>query len=219
LAELTKCGTKRVLEVGAGIGLTTERMLRSGFEVTSLEPNRILRGVFKDRLGFDAHATSFETFDDREGAYDALISESVLYALDLRSSFGKAHRLIRPGGLFAFAEMLWTEVANADVVSFIHDQTTRTFGIAMAPRGAVTWHAWRESLFDAGFRQVIDIKVEPGEERQDAQGRTKAGIALLMALLRRPWMVPQYVAYQAYGRLSWAPPTWLESRVGVWRRN
>jgi hypothetical protein len=70
--QLLARGARRVLEVGAGIGVTTERLLNAGFDVAPLEPNPVLRGVLTKRLGIRAHDTTFEDFDDRDGSYDAV---------------------------------------------------------------------------------------------------------------------------------------------------
>ena len=99
LAELQKNGARQVLEIGAGIGVTTERMMKAGLEVTSLEPNPVMHESLTKRLRVDARATPFESFEAADGSYDALISESVFYAFDVDRGFAKARRLLRPGGV------------------------------------------------------------------------------------------------------------------------
>ena len=216
LAELSKHGVSDVLEVGAGIGKTTERMMRSGFKVTPLEPNSIMQEIFTKRLRIEAGSTPFEDFETSEGSYDAIISESVFYAFDLRSSLAKAHRLLRPGGFFGFAEMLWTDAAKPDVIAFIHDQTKQIFGIPMASREPVTSAKWGNALRDAGFSPVARMNLNPtGTDREQRVRRTR----LALGLLRHPGLISLFLSYRSHQMLGWAPPTWIENHVAVWRRD
>jgi SAM-dependent methyltransferase len=216
LAELSKHRVKQVLEVGAGIGNTTELMMRSGLEVTSLEPNPILHKILTDRLRIAAGSTPFEDFEDADGSYDAVISESVFYALDLPRTLEKTHRLLRRGGLFGFAEMLWTEAAKSDVVAFIHDRTKQMFGIPMAPREPTTAAKWGSALRAEGFSEVATMSLDPASRGEAGRGRR---LCLALALLRHPSLLPSFLTYRSYQQLSWAPSHWLEERVAVWRRN
>ncbi len=215
LAELRKHGVSRVLEVGAGIGNTTQRLLQSGFAVTAIEPNPTLCGILRKRLRIEAGSTPFETFEASDGSYDALISESVFYAFDVPSSLAKAHRLLRPGGLFGFAEMFWTDAAKPDVTALIHDQTKQIFGIPMASKEPVTSATWGKSLRDAGFSELVVMRLDP--PAPDEQRRHRKQLAL--GLLRHPSLIPTFLSYRSRQRRAWAPPHWLESRVAVWRRS
>jgi SAM-dependent methyltransferase len=210
--ELVKAGARRVLDVGAGIGVTTERLLSRGLQVTALEPNPVLRATIERRLGLRASAIPFARFDCEGQPYDAIVAESVLYALDFPGTFARAAGLLRAGGLLAFSEMLWTERASPEVTAFIHDQTTRAFGIPMAPRSRITWRDWRGALADAGFAPVTEREVAGSGDGQ------RRWPALARGLARRPWLLPALLTYRSYMRLSWAPPGWLESRAAVWKR-
>ncbi len=215
LAELRKHGVSRVLEVGAGIGNTTERLLKSGFAVTAIEPNATLRKILTKRLRIEAGSTPFETFEASDGSYDAVISESVFYALDVPTSLAKAQRLLRPGGLFGFAEMFWTEAAEPNVIALNHDQTKKIFGIPMAPREPVTSATWGKALCHAGFSELAAMRLDPAAP---AGGRHMHRKRLALGLLRRPYLIPTFLSYRSHERRGWAPPRWLESRVAVWKR-
>jgi SAM-dependent methyltransferase len=216
LAELTRHGSRRVLEVGAGIGLTTERMVRSGLEVTAIEPNPILHRLLKQRVSIRALETPFEAFDDRDGSYDAVLAEGVLYKLGPDSSAAKVRRLLRPGGILAFVDMLWTKSAKADVVAFLHDQTNQVFGIPMAPKEVVTWDEWKGVLRGLGFSEVVTRAVDPLALHAERHSR-RARIAL--GLMRRPTLLPLFLDYRSYRRIPFAPPGWLESLTSVWQRS
>jgi SAM-dependent methyltransferase len=215
LEQLRAHGARRVLEVGAGIGASTERLLAAGFEVAPLEPNPVLRAGLEKRLGVRAHATTFEAFDDRDGAYDAVLAEGVFYALGLESSVAKLHRLLRPGGLFAAADLLWTDTAKPDAVAFIHDQTREVFGIPMAPREIVTSSDWAHALRAARFSEVFSRKIDPAHFHPDGKARR---LRLVLGLLAHPDLIPLFLTYRLYGKISWAPPGWLESWATVWTR-
>jgi len=216
LAELARHGSRRVLEVGAGMGLTTERMARSGLDVTAIEPNPILRRLLEERVRVPAHATPFEAFEDGEGRYDAVLAEGVLYKLGPESSAAKVRRLLRPGGILAFVDMLWTPAAKPDVVAFLHDQTRAVFGIPMAPRQVVTWEEWKTVLRRLGFSEVVTRAIDPAASPAERRSR-RARIAL--GLISHPELVPLFLSYRSYRRIPWAPPGWLESFTSVWQRS
>jgi SAM-dependent methyltransferase len=216
MEELRARGARRVLEVGAGIGATTERLLRAGFDVAPLEPNPVLRGELTRRLGVRVHEKPFEDFDDKGGSYDAVLAEGVFYALGLDRSIAKVHRLLRPGGVLASVDLLWTDAARADVVAFIHDQTRDVFGIAMAPREIVTSAHWERALRAASFSEVFTRKIPPAEFDADLAARRRQ---IALGLLAHPGLVRLFMTYRAYRKISWAPPGWLESWALVWTRD
>jgi len=151
---------------------------------------------------------------ERNGAYDAVLSESVFYTFDLPHSFSKVHRLIRSGGLFAFTEMLWTADAKHDVVALLHDQTKEIFGIPMAPRQVVTLADWASALRQAGFSEVITRRIDPALDAERHARRAR----LALGLLTRPRLLPLFLTYRVGRRIERAPAGWLESWMGVWRR-
>jgi SAM-dependent methyltransferase len=215
LTELGKLNPTTVLEVGAGSGLTTLRMMQRGWHVTPIEPNSILCEKLSRRCRVPPYQGSFESFDERGQTYDAILGEGVFYRLELVSSAAKLHRLLRPGGLLALLDMLWTEEAKSDVASFIHDQTNAVFGIPMVPRQTVTASRWKATLRDIGFSEVATRKIDGAAldtDRHVRRGR------LLSGLLKHPGLLPLFLRYRLYCRVRWAPPGWLESSMTVWKR-
>ena len=63
LDELARNRPRVVLEIGAGIGRTTERMIGRGWEVVPIEPNAILRRALEAKLPIHVHPNSLETFE------------------------------------------------------------------------------------------------------------------------------------------------------------
>jgi SAM-dependent methyltransferase len=215
LGELAKASPRTVLEVGAGAGRTTERMLKRGWRVTAVEPSAVMCARLEARCGISARQASFESFDAGEDRFDAVIGESVFYALEPRRSVAKIRGLLRPGGLLALSDMIWTDAATADAAASVHDRTAQAFGIPMAPRDARAWAGWRSALGEAGFEEIVTRRVEPGAG-EPARWARRARVAL--GLLTHPGLFPLYLSYRAHQGRAWAPQGWLESWLSIWRR-
>lgn len=213
LEELAKSRPRIVLEIGAGIGRTTERMIGRGWHVVPIEPNDILRRELETKLPIHVDPNGLEAFAGGEGRFDAVIGESVLYGLNLPVAFGKVHRLLRPGGLLASVDMVWTDLAEPEVAARVHDETWETFGIPMASRERLTWSDWKALLNHAGFVQVIERKF------QGNAGRTRDPRVTIASALRHPLAFVQYLKYRHLSRTSRVPPEWLETWMAVWRRS
>ena len=212
LDELQKGNPRRVLEIGAGSGATTERMIRRGWQVTSIEPNAVQRSVLEKRLRVPAYAGEFERFEEADGSFDAAIGESVFYALDHASAFAKLRRLLRPGALLAFVEMVWTDKGNSDLAALVHDRTARTFGIPAASREWLTWPHWCQSLEKAGFALVVEKRLPSGLFRP-----LNRSVKLVQGL-RHPIALVHYMRYRLFHRMTFAPAGCFESWLAVWRR-
>jgi SAM-dependent methyltransferase len=214
LSELAKTNPRTVLEIGAGAGWTTARMIKRGWRVTPIEPSAVLCDRLEARCRVPAHRGSFESFAEEGAPYDAVIGEGVIYGLDPSNTVAKIGRLLRPGGVLAFTDMVWTESAQSDIAGFIHDQTKRAFGIPMAPRNVVAWSDWNSSLRDAGFSELVTRKVDPAAFDPDRRAR-RARVAL--GLLSHPGLLPLYLTYRSYLGINWAPPGWLQAWIAVWK--
>jgi 2-polyprenyl-3-methyl-5-hydroxy-6-metoxy-1,4-benzoquinol methylase len=97
----------RVVEVGCGTALMTERLARSGAEITAVDVSADLLKLARAR-GLDAQRVHFVEgkFEecDLPGPYDAVIGSSVLHHLEVEPALRKARTLLRPGGAIGFAE-------------------------------------------------------------------------------------------------------------------
>jgi len=213
LEHLARERPRLVLEIGAGIGLTTERMVARGWHVVPLEPNPILHRELDARLAVRAHPSDLASFRGDEGPFDAVIGESVFYDMDLAAAFGKVHRLLRPGGLLVFVEMVWTEVASTEVAARVHDETRETFGLPMASRERLTRADWKACLSAAGFVEVAERAFRGALGRSQDGDRSVA----IGAALRHPFAFAQHLRYRSLTRRPPVPPDWLESYMAVWR--
>jgi SAM-dependent methyltransferase len=95
---------KKVLNVGAGQGTFTKRLLASGFEVTSTDLSDAAVDVLRERVGgsvmkADATALPFE-----DGSYDAVVFGEVLEHLaDDALALREARRVLVPDGVLALS--------------------------------------------------------------------------------------------------------------------
>jgi SAM-dependent methyltransferase len=240
LDELARAAPRRILELGAGIGLTTDQMLRRGWQVVSVEPSPVLRKILSQRLPAQRVVASLNEIDDiavgdvaaaaeaseaAEAAeaseasgdrFDAVIGEGVLYALDLPSVLRELGRLLRPEGRLAFADVVLAEDADPDLVASVHARTKAIFGFPMVPREVLTRKRWETFLHDAGFDPVFSQRVplvDPGP------GERRSWAAKARAAARHPWLLPQLLRFRRYGRRAWLPPGSLEGWAAVWARN
>ena len=85
----------------------------------------------------------------------------------------------------------------------------------MAPRDIITSSDWTRELRAAQFSEVFTRKIDPADFDADGKGRRKR---IALGLLANPSLVPLFLTYRAYRKISWAPPGWLESWATVWTR-
>jgi SAM-dependent methyltransferase len=151
-------GRGRILEVGAGIGNTARRLVRDGWEVTAIEPDPVLFGELRDVPDLRAF---HQRLGEHRGTYDAVIAESVLYAL-VPAAFDEIHRLLRPGGRLVFSEMVWTPGVDAATSRAVYQDTLDRFGLPVASAEPYTWSDWRGMLARAGFTIAEEERLGAG---------------------------------------------------------
>ena len=92
---------RTVLELGCGTGIFTERLARTGADVTAIDISpdlldkartRELPATVSLRLG------NAEALDFADGRFDAVVGSSVLHHLHVDRALSEVHRVLRPGG-------------------------------------------------------------------------------------------------------------------------
>ena len=103
---------RRILEIGAGAGLATAVLVRSGSDVVALEPGRALiaemRAVAPD---IEVIASRLEDADLVEAGFDSIVAAMSLHWVDLAVGLPELHRALRPRGWLA----VWRTVFGDDV--------------------------------------------------------------------------------------------------------
>ena len=97
---------KKVLEIGCGTGLFTEKLSRAGAEITAVDLSEHLLEKARARNlprcsieQADAHQLPYA-----DNSFDVVCGSSILHHLDMEKALSEAYRVLRPGGKIAFAE-------------------------------------------------------------------------------------------------------------------
>ncbi len=109
---------RRILVVGCGLGDVALNLARNGAAVDAfdLSPTAIAicrqRAVACQLPQVRFFVSSCEELEAEPGSYDAVVGNMILHHIDIPTAMEQFHRLLRPGGLGAFAE--WKEYAVVD---------------------------------------------------------------------------------------------------------
>jgi SAM-dependent methyltransferase len=90
-----------VVEVGAGTGKLTRALAPLGARVVAVEPDPRMLAVLRES-GLDGVPGSAEEIPFPDGEADAVVAGSCIHWFDLERALPEIHRVLRPGGRFAF---------------------------------------------------------------------------------------------------------------------
>jgi len=199
--------------VGAGLGLTTERLRRAGWQVTALEPEPVLRRCHEGDAGVEVLAHALQDLPPRP-AYDAVVAESVLYSFDPSQAAALVRARLRPGGALYLVEMVWTAQADSSEVCALHDDSARRFGIAVASRRPWTWDHWRAALRAEGLEAVHEERLGTGSTGGPSRPSRRA---LARNSLAHPRAATTWARMNTQARDFRIPKGWTESWASLWR--
>jgi SAM-dependent methyltransferase len=92
----------RVLEVGAGSGLATRELVRSGSEVVAIEPGRELASLLlRDVPQASVLLTHLEDAELPHAAFDSVAAATSMHWVNLSVGLPQLHAALRPGGWLA----------------------------------------------------------------------------------------------------------------------
>jgi SAM-dependent methyltransferase len=111
-----RCGLRAgsdVLEIGAGTGLVTRRLIDSGARVAVVEPDLQMGEHLRAMLGrgVDVISDTFETANVEEGRFDLVVAATSFHWVDQAVGLAKLARVLRPGG---WAALWWTIFDDPD---------------------------------------------------------------------------------------------------------
>ena len=210
-----------VVELGAGTGKLTRAVAALGVRVVAVEPDPRMLAVLRSR-GLEGVEGSAEAIPLGDGVADAVVAGSSLHWFELELALPEIHRVLRPGGRFAFG---WNHrddrhPAIARMGAAVYEAQSRTRG----PR----WRSrdWPAELTAGGrFRDVEHGLLEHVHELprealrdhllsysgvaalpEDERRRVVAGVAAALdsddsvsgdGVLRLPFVVTAYRATRA----------------------
>ena len=95
---------RRLLEIGANLGLFLDVATRRGWEATGIEPSAWAVEQGRERFGVDLRQGAIETLDAEPGSVDALVMLDVLEHLtDPAEALRHLRSMMADGGVFALA--------------------------------------------------------------------------------------------------------------------
>jgi SAM-dependent methyltransferase len=98
---LVPAGAEFVVELGAGTGKLTRAVSALGTRAVAIEPDPRMLAVLQG-LGLEGVEGSAEAIPFDDAVADAVVAGSSLHWFELEQALPEIHRVLRPGGRFAF---------------------------------------------------------------------------------------------------------------------
>jgi SAM-dependent methyltransferase len=154
---------RQVLELGAGTGLLTRRLLARGLAVRAIEPDPRMRAVLAERSpGAEVVAGQAEDIAAADGSMDVVIAASAWHWVDEERAVPEVARVLRPGGALCLLwsgpdrSVEWLRTMWAGGVD--HDEATMAAQDARR-RDRFAVHLGTDGQFDGPTRRVFDWNV------------------------------------------------------------
>lgn len=170
----------RVLELGCGTGVFTERFLVPGCRIVAVDVSEPLltqaRARCTDpRVAF--HLDDAEQLSFSDCAFDAVIGSSVLHHLDLGYVLSEMRRVLVPGGTIAFAEP--NKMNPQIALQLISPHIRRWMGVSPEETAFSRWRIATQ-LKQAGF---TGVHVQPFDFLHPSVPKPLTGAAERLGLL------------------------------------
>jgi SAM-dependent methyltransferase len=191
-----RCGlgpATRVLEVGPGTGLVTERLVGAGAHVTAIEPDPSMATYLRDAAAsaeLSVVTSSFEEAEVTRAAFDLAVAATSFHWVDQEVGLPKLGQALRPGGWVALWWTLFRDPNQLDEFSQAVEQV-----LGPATRGAFDEpgrppfqldesHRRRDMTRWAGLDDVTSEIITWSHELTPVQAR--ALYASMATVIRRP---------------------------------
>ncbi|MDZ7343572.1 MAG: class I SAM-dependent methyltransferase [candidate division KSB1 bacterium] len=159
IAEAAQLQPKnRVLEIGCGTGVFTERFAAFGCDIVAVDLSEDLLEIARKRpLSATQVCFLCKPFEECEieGPFDAVVGSSILHHLDLQTALPKIFTLLKAGGRIAFAEpnMLNPQICAQKNIPWLK----RWLGDSPDETAFVRW-ALANTLRKVGF---VEVRISP----------------------------------------------------------
>ena len=110
----------RVLEIGAGSGQATKRLIEAGAHVVALEPSEALAAQLKMAQGLEVVVSTFEDAKLAPSSFDLVTAATSFHWLDPEQELPKIATILRPAGWLA---LWWNVFGDPDWPDPFHDAT------------------------------------------------------------------------------------------------
>ena len=116
--------SSRVLEIGAGSGQATKRLIETGAHVIAVEPSEALAEQLSARLmlapGLEVVVSAFEDADLAPSSFDLVAAATAFHWLDAEAALPKIVTILRPGGWLA---LWWNTFGDPTMPDPFHEAT------------------------------------------------------------------------------------------------
>lgn len=151
-----------VLDLAAGTGALTRRLLDAGLDVIAVEPVAEMRAALPGSVR--ALEGTAEAIPLGPAEVDAVVVGQAFHWFDGDAALAEIHRVLRPEGLLA---LFWNRRVEGDPVNRAIDE------LVDPHRGAVPthrWDAWRAAFDRTTLFVPLSEDELPNEQRLDADG-------------------------------------------------
>lgn len=178
---MQRCGLgpgTRLLEIGAGSGLATARLLAEGADVVAVEPGERLAAHLEADLGGDRLSvlrSGFETVDLGERRFDLAVAATAFHWVDRRVAIPKLAGVLEPPGWLA---VWWHVFSDRQRPTEFRERLDGLFGEYLPDQRrdpSYVEHPLRADLWSAeleagGFFEVVEVELIRWQQRLRAGG-------------------------------------------------
>jgi SAM-dependent methyltransferase len=141
---------KSVVDLGAGTGKFTKRLIETGAEVTAVEPAAAMRAKLGEINGLAVLEGSAEAIPLPDGSVDAIVCAQAFHWFATRPALAEMARVLKPGGMLG---LIWNSHDNSvPWVKALGDAVSPYEGDAPRFRSG----KWREAFPAPGFAPLYE---------------------------------------------------------------
>jgi len=145
----------QVLEIGCGTGDLTQVLLRQTSQLTAVDISPEFVEIVKERYrdtGIVVKTSDVSHLPFNDHTFDFVTGNSVLHHLEINPALAEIRRVLKPGGMMAFAEpnMLNPHIAIQKNIRWIK----RVLGDSPDETAFIRWKL-KKNIILAGFRNIV----------------------------------------------------------------